>query len=85
MLDEQTELFAIGLIFESPTMYLQEVCQAIQDLTFIQVSPATICRLLHRYGITRKKVKQAALQRCYQLRGALWHSALCFLGNNSCG
>ena len=70
MLDEQTELMVIGLILESPTLYLQEIYQTIQDLTHTPVSQATICRLLHRYGITRKNVKQAALQRCYQLGGA---------------
>ena len=71
MLDEQTELFAIGLIFESPTKCIYKKCvRQFKILLSFKYPPATICRLLHRYGITRKKVKQAALQRCYQLRGA---------------
>ena len=70
VLDEHSELIVIGLILESPTLYLHEICQTIQEVTSLSVSQATICRLLHRYGFTRKKVKQVALQRCNTLRGA---------------
>ena len=43
----------------------------IQEVTSsISVSQATICRILKRYGFSRKKVKQVALQRCYELHGA---------------
>ena len=69
-LDEHSELIVIGLILETPTLYLHEICQTIQEMTSISVSQATICRLLKRYGFSRKKVKQVALQRCYELRGA---------------
>lgn len=69
-LDEHSELIVIGLILETPTLYLHEICQTIQEVTSISVSQATICRLLKRYGFSRKKVKQVALQRCYELRGA---------------
>ena len=34
------------------------------------VSPPTICRLLRRYGMSRKRVRQVALQRSAILRGA---------------
>ena len=69
-LDQHSELVVIGLILQSPTLYLHEICQTIQEVTSLSVSQATICRLLHRYGFTRKKVKQVALQRCFTLRGA---------------
>ena len=69
-LDEHSELIVIGLILETPTLYLHEICQTIQEVTSISVSQATICRLLKRYGFLRKKLKQVALQRCYELRGA---------------
>ena len=52
VLDEQTELMVIGLILESPMLYLQEIRQAIKDLTYTSVSQATIRRLLHWHGIT---------------------------------
>ena len=69
-LDEHSELIVIGLILETPTLYLHEICQTIQEVTSISVSQATICRLLTQYGFSRKKVKQVALQRCYKLCGA---------------
>ena len=70
VLNEHSELIVVGLILENPTLYLHELCQTIQDVTSLSASQSTICRLLHRYGFTRKKVKQVALQRCYTLRGA---------------
>ena len=36
----------------------------------IEVSMAVVCRLLRKYGITRKKVRQVASQQCCALRGA---------------
>ena len=35
------------------------------------------CRLLKHYGMTRKKIRQVAKQRCYSLRGAFM--AQCFM------
>ena len=69
-LDEHSELLIIGLILENPTLYLDEIVQEVSELTSVIVSPATICRLLKRYGFTRKKVRQIAAQRCSVLRGA---------------
>ena len=64
---EHSELLIIGLILENPTLYLDELVQEVSELTSVLVSPATICRLLKRYGFTRKKVRQIAAQRCYTL------------------
>jgi transposase len=69
-LDEHSELIIIGLILESPTLYLDEVVQEVKEITSLTVSPPTICRLFKRYGFTRKRVRQIASQRCYPLRGA---------------
>ena len=69
-LDEHGELYIIGLVMDNPSMYLAEVCQAIQDVLGITVSASTICRLLRRCGLTRKKIRQVALKRCEKLRGA---------------
>ena len=69
-LDEHSELIVIGLILQTPTLYLHEICQCIQEVTYISVSQATICRILKRYGFSRKEVKQVTLQRCYELRDA---------------
>ena len=66
---QQEELFVIGAVLANPAIYMHEVCQEINDVG-ITVSPPTICRLLHSYGMTRKKIRQVALQRSYSLRGA---------------
>ena len=50
----------------------------VQDLYDILVSPSTLCRLLKFYGITRKKIRQVALQRCAALRGAFMSQCLFF-------
>jgi len=59
-LDEHGELYIIGLVMDNPSMYLAEVCQAIRDVLGITVSASTICRLLRRCGLTRKKIRQVA-------------------------
>lgn len=51
-------------------MYLSEIRQEIYDTVQVNVAVSTICRLLKRYGITRKKIVQVAIQRNYSLRGS---------------
>lgn len=53
-LDEQKVLLVIGLMMESPSLYLEELCKEVQFLTIVVVSPATICTILRRYGVTTK-------------------------------
>ena len=69
ILTEQQELLVIGLLLDAPTLYLSEVCQTVLRITGVQVSPPTICRIIHRNGLTRKKVQQIALQRSSVYRG----------------
>ena len=69
VLDQPGELYVIGLILHSPTLYLGEIVKLIKDNLGVDLSAATICRLLKRYGHTRKKVRQVAQQRCAALRG----------------
>ena len=38
-------------------------------ITGVQVSPPTICQIIHRNGLTRKKVQEIALQRLSVCRG----------------
>ena len=76
-LDDYQELHILGLILYEPSLYLGELCQQIHDIFDLEVSPATICNLLKRYGISRKKIRQVAKQRCHSLRGAFM--AHCFL------
>ena len=60
-LSEYDELTVVGLLLDDPSMYLSEVCQKIVALTGIEVSPATICRVIHQNGFTRKKLRRVAL------------------------
>ena len=54
ILSHSDELFIIGLIIESPSYYLSELCHAIEDVCGKQVSPATVCKIIHKHGFTRK-------------------------------
>ena len=68
-LDGHHELYIIGLVMENPALQLSEICSMIEEISpGTQVSLSTVCRLLHHYGITRKKVEKVALQRNEQYR-----------------
>ena len=54
-LTSSEEMFVVGLAFENPCLYLRELCQQVQDISGLSVSVSTICRLLRRHGLTRKK------------------------------
>ena len=69
-LDEFHETYIICLLTENPSLYLNELCQKIYDCTGTTVSGSTVCRLLKRNGITRKKIVHISRQRCLEHRGA---------------
>ena len=69
-LQEQNVLLIIGLVTVNPTLYLEELCKAVQLVSGVVVSPATIFRLLRRHSMTRKRELQVALQRNDALCGA---------------
>ena len=68
--DQQSQLYVVGLIIENPTLYLAEICQHIHEVFALDVTSSTVCRLWRSYGITHKKIRCIALQRCDTLRGA---------------
>ena len=68
-MDEYMEMFVIGLILEEPYLYLKELCVKVKEYSGVEVCEATICKLLHRHGVTRKKMRQVALQRSCSVRG----------------
>ena len=59
----------MGLLFDDPSVYLSEICLKMMTLAGIDVSPATICHVIHRNGFTRKKIQQVALQRSVEHSG----------------
>ena len=77
-LTDRDELLILGILYKDCTSYLSEICQQVVDVTGISVSPSTICRIIHRNGLTRKKVQQVALQRSSQYRNAFMSQVLVF-------
>ena len=61
MLSQHDEFIIVGLLLDDPLTYLSEVYQKIFMLAGLEVSPATIYRVIHRNGFTRKKLQQTAL------------------------
>ena len=72
-LDYHHQLYVVTLVLEQPNLYLSELCSAIKEITNIQVSPSTVCRLLARYGLTRKKIQYVAAQRSLEYRAYILH------------
>ena len=69
VLDKYQEILVVGLIMDDPSLYLQEVCHKVAEITDIHVSTTTVCCVLHKHGLTRKKIQQISLQRCSEYRG----------------
>lgn len=77
-LKEYEEMFVIGLVLETSSLYLKEICAQVEVFSGIQVCDATICNLLHRHGFTKKKIRQVALQRSLRSRGEFMAKALMY-------
>ena len=77
-MSEYEEMFIVGLVLESPALYLKELCSQVQQFSGIEVCEATICNVLHRHGLTRKKIRQVAIQRSVRLRVEFMTRALMY-------
>jgi transposase len=51
-LNAYEEMFIVGLVLETPSLYLKELCTKIEEFSGIVVCEATICNILHRHGLT---------------------------------
>ncbi|KAJ7663176.1 hypothetical protein DFH06DRAFT_952226, partial [Mycena polygramma] len=60
--------FVLALIDHTPDMFLDEIQEALFTQHDIDVSLATICRTLHRLGISSKKLSRQAAERCEHAR-----------------
>ncbi len=60
---------AIGILLNDPSLYLVEICKLIKSMLGIMVSSSTVCRIIQRNGLTRKRIQQVALQRSDEYRG----------------
>ena len=73
VLSEHDKLIIVGLLLDDPSLYLNEVCQRISLTSGLEVSPATVCRVIHQNGFTRKKLQQTVLQRSVEYRGQFFN------------
>lgn len=55
-------------IIHTPSIFLHEVQSQLYDITGKWVHVSTLCRAIHRYGFTHKKVQVIALQRSEEAR-----------------
>ncbi len=77
-LDVHHEFFVVALVMETPSYYLGEICKAVEEVTGVHVSEATICRVLRKNGLTRKKIRLVAAQRSMDYRATYMATALSF-------
>ncbi len=77
-MDNHIQMFVIGLILEAPSLYLQELCTKVKLVSGIDISPSAICKLLYKHGLTRKKIRQVAVQQSVKLRGEFMAKALLY-------
>ena len=67
---ERVAATILAIVFENPILYLNEITQKIYEYTNERISPSTVCIIMHKHGITRKKIQRIALQRSSTHRGA---------------
>ena len=58
LLSDFEQVSILQSLANKPTMYLQELQAELYDLTGTWVHISTICRTVHRLGLTRKKCKE---------------------------
>ena len=56
-------------MFNSPDLYLTEIKHKVHQRTGLDISPSAICNVIHKNGLTRKKVQRIASQRSAIYRG----------------
>ena len=74
----ESSTVTIGLVLYFPTMQLSELVEKVREMSGTAVSVSTMCRLLAKHGLTRKKVQQVALQRSIELRSGFMANIFTF-------
>ena len=78
LFNNEQELWIMGLLADTASLYLGEIFQKVYHMFNIEVSPSTICRLIHRHGFTRKKIQQIAKQRSTEYRAEFMAAVVMF-------
>ena len=66
------------MILDCPTLQLSEIAAKVEEISGTTVSISTLCRLLHSYGMTNKKLQHVAQHRCLDLRASFIASVFTF-------
>ena len=67
-LDVHAEVYIVGLVMQSPAMYLTELCHNLLNVLGIEVFPSTVCQLLRTYRFSRKQAGGKS-KMCYTAGG----------------
>ena len=71
-LGEYDESVLVDLILAFPGIYLRELQEELYSRTLQWVDLSTICRTVHRIGMTHQKIKHLAMQRSEIKRAEFW-------------
>ena len=63
LLSEYEELLLMQFILVHPGIYLRELQQMLYSSTGRMVDASTICRTVHRFGMTRQRIKHVSLRQ----------------------
>ena len=66
------ELFLAQLVLSKPGIYLKEIQEELYSKTMHWVDVSTICRSLHKIGMSYQKIKHFSINRCEVKRARFW-------------
>ena len=68
LLTDFEQLTVLQLLLDNPNMFLDEIQKELYDITGTIAHISTICRTVHRLGMTRQKLRYVALQQSMDQR-----------------
>lgn len=80
-LSEYEQFFLAQLVLSKPGIYLREIQEELYSKTMHQVDASTICRTLHRIGMSHQKIKHFSMNRCEVKRARFWAEIISFDAN----
>lgn len=66
------------MVLENPRVEQHKICEALLETTRTEVSISTICRVMRKYSMTRRKIQSVDIQRSLLLRSRFMAHALAF-------
>ena len=75
---EHEKLLLLDLALAKPGIYLRELQQELYSRTLHWIDTSTICRIMHRIGMTHQVIRHIALQRSELKRAEYWYDITMF-------